>query len=303
MRCHYDVLGVERSASASEIKAAYRKLALKEHPDKNTSSDRGEAEERFKVLQHAYETLSDEDERRWYDRHRTQILSSGGGGADGEHGGDEVVNLYPFFSPSCFSGFGDAVSGGDDAGQRRDFFAVYGELFESISKQEHEAWMVKQEDSVGSTRDRNGSIDFEHFPPFGSSSSLWQTTTKPFYSRWEGFTTHLAFAHSDTFSPDDMKMYARPVRRRMEEENKKCRSRERKVFNSSLSPPPLSLAPTVDSRVVSPWFVCFTPVRSAHLYRPTDVVDIIHPALPLLGSPRNRYHEGEPPSIHARSKH
>ena len=223
MRCHYEVLGIERTATATEVKAAYRRLALKEHPDKNTSCDREEAEERFKVLQHAYETLSDEDERRWYDRHRAQILSSGrGAGGEGAQGDarDEVVNLYPFFSPSCFGGFADG---------RGDFFAVYGELFESVSRQEHEAWMQRQEEGAGGPRDRNASSDFEHFPPFGSSSSLWQTTTKPFYSRWEGFTTQAAFAHCDAFSPDDMRAYARPVRRRMEEENRKCRSRERKV--------------------------------------------------------------------------
>ena len=65
MRCHYEVLGVERDASDDVLKKAYRKLALKLHPDKNVGD--AEAGERFKELNGAYETLSDRNERKWYD--------------------------------------------------------------------------------------------------------------------------------------------------------------------------------------------------------------------------------------------
>lgn len=64
-RDYYEVLGVEKSASQSDIKSAYRKLALKYHPDKN--KDDKEAEEKFKEASEAYEVLSDEDKRKKYD--------------------------------------------------------------------------------------------------------------------------------------------------------------------------------------------------------------------------------------------
>ncbi|NUN14610.1 MAG: molecular chaperone DnaJ [Myxococcales bacterium] len=63
---HYKVLGVERTASQSEIKRAYRKLALKFHPDQNAGSLA--AEERFRMIADAYNLLSDEQRRRFYDR-------------------------------------------------------------------------------------------------------------------------------------------------------------------------------------------------------------------------------------------
>ena len=72
MRCHYDVLGVERDAEDAELKKAYRKLALEWHPDKNAHRH-DEAEAKFKEIRGAYETLSDPNERAWYDSHREAI--------------------------------------------------------------------------------------------------------------------------------------------------------------------------------------------------------------------------------------
>ena len=69
MRCHYDILGVNRDANESELKRAYRKMALELHPDKNSHRPE-EAETRFKEVRGAYETLSDPNERAWYDSHR-----------------------------------------------------------------------------------------------------------------------------------------------------------------------------------------------------------------------------------------
>ena len=62
---YYDVLGVSKSASGEEIKRAYRKLAMKYHPDKNPN--RKEAEERFKEINEAYAVLSDKEKRKQYD--------------------------------------------------------------------------------------------------------------------------------------------------------------------------------------------------------------------------------------------
>ncbi|TMW44997.1 hypothetical protein DOY81_009929 [Sarcophaga bullata] len=73
MKCYYEELGVERDANESEIKTAYRKLALKWHPDKNLNCLE-EAKERFQLIQQAYEVLSDPQERAWYDNHREQNI-------------------------------------------------------------------------------------------------------------------------------------------------------------------------------------------------------------------------------------
>jgi curved DNA-binding protein CbpA len=72
---YYTTLGVPRNASAEDIKKAYRKMALKFHPDKNKSSD---AEERFKEIAEAYEVLSDSDKRAAFDNYGEAGLRSGG---------------------------------------------------------------------------------------------------------------------------------------------------------------------------------------------------------------------------------
>jgi molecular chaperone DnaJ len=73
----YDVLGVSKSASADEIKKAYRKLARKYHPDKNPGDK--EAEDRFKEIQAAYDVLSDPAKRKEYDQVGPRIFSGAGG--------------------------------------------------------------------------------------------------------------------------------------------------------------------------------------------------------------------------------
>lgn len=64
MKCHYEVLNVPREADDGEIKTAYRKLALKWHPDKNLDNP-DTAKEQFQLVQQAYEVLSDPHERAW----------------------------------------------------------------------------------------------------------------------------------------------------------------------------------------------------------------------------------------------
>lgn len=91
-RDYYEVLSVERQAGAAEIKAAYRKLAIKFHPDRNPGDV--EAEERFKEASEAYEVLSDGDKRSRYDRFGHQGVAAVGGGG---------------FDPTIFADFSDIL--------------------------------------------------------------------------------------------------------------------------------------------------------------------------------------------------
>src|SRR5688572_21022897 len=89
-RDYYEVLGVEKGASAEEIKKAYRKLAVKFHPDKNPGDK--EAEEKFKELGHAYEILSDDQKRAAYDQYGHAAFDPrqrgfGASGPGGAYGG------------------------------------------------------------------------------------------------------------------------------------------------------------------------------------------------------------------------
>src|SRR3989442_1337539 len=86
----YKALGVEKKASAEEIKRAYRKLARQYHPDRNPDDPKAEA--RFKEIQHAYDVLSDPEKRKQYDR--GGLFGPFGGGAPG--GGGQG------FDPSAF---------------------------------------------------------------------------------------------------------------------------------------------------------------------------------------------------------
>ncbi|KAF4715674.1 DnaJ sub B member 9, partial [Perkinsus olseni] len=91
---YYKILGIPRSASESQIKAAYRKAALKWHPDKNTDN-KEEAEKKFYDISEAYEALSDAEKRKIYDQFGEEGLKQGAGGGGGPGGGGGGFNVRP----------------------------------------------------------------------------------------------------------------------------------------------------------------------------------------------------------------
>ena len=101
-RDYYDILGVNKSASKDEIKKAYRKLALKYHPDK-TKGDKS-SEEKFKEASEAYHVLSDEKRKTNYDQFGHAAFESGGGQGFGnfDFGGSFSDIFEDFFGDDIF---------------------------------------------------------------------------------------------------------------------------------------------------------------------------------------------------------
>ncbi|XP_029434850.1 dnaJ homolog subfamily C member 21 [Rhinatrema bivittatum] len=200
MRCHYEVLEVRRDATDDELKRGYRRLALRWHPDKNLENAE-EAAEQFKLIQAAYDVLSDPQERAWYDNHREALLK---GGVSGEYQ-DDSLDLLQYFTVACYSGYGDDEKG---------FYAVYRNIFEMIVKEEMEC---KNEE------------DMEEFPTFGDSQSDYDTVVHPFYAYWQSFCTQKNFAWKEEY--DTRQASNRWEKRAMEKENKKTRDKARKERN------------------------------------------------------------------------
>lgn len=110
-RDYYEVLGVSKDADATAIKKAYRKLALKYHPDQNP--DDADAEQKFKEAAEAYDVLSDETKKAQYDRFGHAAFDASGG-----YGGPQFNNIE-----DIFSAFGDIFGGGGGGG------GIFGDLF------------------------------------------------------------------------------------------------------------------------------------------------------------------------------
>src|SRR2546430_11019031 len=101
-RDYYEVLGIARNATGEEVKRAYRKLAVKVHPDKNPDDPR--AEEKFKELGEAYDVLMDADKRAAYDRFGHAAFAPGGIGFGREAFHDPFEIFREGFSGTGFGG-------------------------------------------------------------------------------------------------------------------------------------------------------------------------------------------------------
>ncbi|MFA6963929.1 MAG: DnaJ domain-containing protein [Patescibacteria group bacterium] len=106
---YYKTLGVSKSASAEEIKKAYRKLALEHHPDRGGGNN---SDAKFKEVNEAYQVLSDPEKRKTYDQFGDAAFKNGGAGAGG-FGGYRQGGFQGDFSDFDFSGFGFGGGIGD----------------------------------------------------------------------------------------------------------------------------------------------------------------------------------------------
>lgn len=113
---YYEILGVSKSASAAEIKKAYRKKAIEYHPDKNPGDSK--AEEMFKKAAEAYEVLGDTDKRAKYDQFGHAAFEGGGFGGGGMNM-DDIFSQFGDIFGSAFGGGGFGGFGGFGGGQRR----------------------------------------------------------------------------------------------------------------------------------------------------------------------------------------
>ncbi|KND05182.1 uncharacterized protein SPPG_00846 [Spizellomyces punctatus DAOM BR117] len=220
--CYYELLGVDRKATADDLKKAYRRKALEFHPDKNI--DRVEEATRlFAEVQQAYEVLSDEQERAWYDSHREAILrgddeSAAAGGSAAYMDITTVETLMQYFSAACYSGYGDNGKG---------FYALYGAIFRRLEEEEEEAARMDSESLVDDEDSLLGSR-----ADFGTSRDPYDEQPRLFYNKFLHFASVKSFRWHDKYrlseAPD------RRVRRLMEKDNKRAREVARREFNEAV---------------------------------------------------------------------
>ncbi|KAF5382061.1 hypothetical protein D9615_004223 [Tricholomella constricta] len=266
---YYELLEIDENATADEIKRSFRRLALIHHPDKNKDDVEG-ATKRFATLQQAYEVLSDEQERAWYDSHKASLVPEADAetvfedvrkGAPPPRARDRgltVRHLSRFFDATLWSGFDDGAD---------SFFTLYRNLFERLRAEE--AMFSADAD----------------FPSFGYSTWPWAAVDKNddheheaarlFYAAWVNFATAKDFIWSEQWNlaeaPD------RRVRRLMEKDNKKARDDARRDYNDTIR----SLAKFIRKR---------DPRYKAHLARQAELSQnqASGSATPVGGAPRKR---------------
>ena len=199
------VLGVERNAEDEDLKKAYRKLALKHHPDKNRDNPEA-AKEAFQIVQQAYEVLSDPQERAWYDKHREAILRGLDENDKEIKGG---IDLFQYFTPSCYSGYGNDEDG---------FYFIYRTVFNTL-KEEDETF------NEGGSDCSEAELNYPSFGDADSEEEVWQE----FYAFFSCYVTTRSYSWLDKY--DTRQAENRRVSRLMEKENKKVRDAARKERN------------------------------------------------------------------------
>ncbi|KAJ4324964.1 hypothetical protein N0V94_001018 [Neodidymelliopsis sp. IMI 364377] len=213
---YYELLSVERTATQDELKKAYRRKALELHPDRNYG-DVERTTALFADVQHAYQVLSDEQERAWYDAHEGDILrgGTGEGAKEDQYQGnmkvttpEEITRMMGRFRSNVE--YTDAPSG---------FFGFVRETFEQLAKEEEYA------------ADYEG-IHIPNYPSFGHKDDDYDGVVRDFYATWNGFATVKSFAWLDVYRLSDAP--DRYTRRLAEKENKKYRDDGRREFNDAV---------------------------------------------------------------------
>ena len=116
-RDYYEVLGVSKSAQEREIKKAYKRLAMKYHPDRN-QGDKAK-EETFKEIKEAYEVISDDQKRAAYDQYGHAAFEQGGMGGGGHgHGAQDFGDIFGDVFGDIFGGGGRGGRGGQSRARR-----------------------------------------------------------------------------------------------------------------------------------------------------------------------------------------
>ncbi|KAF8520267.1 DnaJ domain-containing protein [Hysterangium stoloniferum] len=219
---YYAILEITETADQDEIKKAFRRQALIHHPDKN-AGDVEAATKRFAAIQQAYEVLSDEQERAWYDSHRASLIPeadastvleevrTGKKNSRARDRGLTVRHLMKFFDASNWSGFDDSDKG---------FFALYRNLFLRLADEET-MW--------------DSDVPYSSF---GHPNWPWtapkgqEQVARNFYNQWLSFSTVKDFTWAEQYNlseaPD------RRVRRLIEKENKKARDDAKREYNDTI---------------------------------------------------------------------
>ncbi|KAL1745730.1 hypothetical protein HDZ31DRAFT_35786 [Schizophyllum fasciatum] len=220
---YYELLEVDEGATQDEIRKSFRKLALIHHPDKNPDDIEG-ATKRFAVLQQAYEVLSDEQERAWYDSHKASLFPEpdaetvfedvrrGAPPSKARDRGLTVRHLAHYFDMSIWSGFEDESNG---------FYATYRNLFARLAAEE-----AMFEPGVA-------------YPSFGTPATPWaapkssgEQDARSFYTVWMNFVTAKDFAWAEAWNINEAP--DRHIRRMMEKDNKKARDYGRREYNETI---------------------------------------------------------------------
>ena len=243
---YYELLHIEQTATSDEIRKAYRKLALKHHPDKNPDNVE-QANKIFHKLQEAYEILSDDTERAWYDQNRERLLNGEGPDLDDEEvfeafrsGAEEAPQptsssrgltakaLLRFFDPSLAKDLSDSDNG---------FYATYRRLFERLAQEERVAapYPGEDKDTTIPAADAFPSFGYGHTPysnAKGQEASVHQTPAKDFYNVFMNFQSRKSFGWFDKYDLRDAP--DRRVKRLMEKENKRARDAARREYNDAV---------------------------------------------------------------------
>lgn len=231
--CYYELLGVETTATDTDLKKAYRKKALLLHPDKNPHDVEG-ANQRFALVRSAYEVLSDPQERSWYDAHKSQILRDDEDLVGADEPAEMIIpsislqELLRYFNPSLYAQVDNSLSG---------MYSVAERLFERIAAEEVTHGKYQQLPKFAKYMDDSpnaNAVDssFLLYPRLGNSHTDYALGIRNFYSTWNNFLSVKSFNWVDEYrysaAPD------RRTRRLMEKENKKARDAAKKEYNETV---------------------------------------------------------------------